>query len=247
MKHIGIIPARFASTRFPGKPLAHIHGKSMVQRVYEQCQKSKLDKIIVATDDERIFQHVKEFGGEVVMTATSHKSGTDRIAEAVKSMQLHHNDIIVNVQGDEPFINPKDINKLCHCLSSTNQQIATLIKKIKDNEILFNSNIPKVVLGTNQQALYFSREAIPHLRAIAKEKWHKQNDYFQHIGLYAFRKYVLEDIAGLKPSVLEQKEGLEQLRWLENGYYIYTTEIDSECIAVDCPEDLKRIGDRFFS
>ncbi len=247
MKHIGIIPARFASTRFPGKPLVNIHGKSMVQRVYEQCQKSKLDKVLVATDDERIFQHVKEFGGEVVMTSTSHKSGTDRIAEAAQSMQLDHNDIIVNVQGDEPFINPEDIDKLCHCLSSVNKQIATLIKKIKDSETLFNSNIPKVVLGTNDQALYFSREAIPHLRGIAKEKWHRKNDYFQHIGLYAFKKYALENITTLQPSPLEQKERLEQLRWLENGYTIYTAEIDSECIAVDLPEDLKRIEERFFS
>lgn len=247
MKYIGIIPARYASTRFPGKPLVDIHGKSMIQRVYEQCQKSILDTVAVATDDQRIFDHVLRFGGKAIMTSEHHQSGTDRIAEAALSLTLNEDDIIVNIQGDEPFINPEDINKICSCFTDDKKQIATLVKKIKDEETLFNTNSPKVVLGTEKQALYFSREAIPHLRSVAKDKWLAKTDYFQHIGIYAFRKSTLLEITKLNPSNLEQLEGLEQLRWLENGYSIHTAEIDSECIAVDCPEDLERIERRFFS
>lgn len=247
MKFIGIIPARYASTRFPGKPLADIHGKSMIQRVYEQCVKADLDEIIVATDDHRIFEHVQEFGGEVVMTAETHQSGTDRIAEAAEKLNISTNTIIINIQGDEPFINPDDIRLLTECFKNKPTQIATLVKKIKTIETLNNPNSPKVVLGTNQQALYFSREAIPHVRSTDKKDWLSKKDFFQHIGIYAFRYDILVEITALASSPLEQSEGLEQLRWIENGYTIQTAKINSESIAVDNPEDLERIDKKFFS
>jgi 3-deoxy-manno-octulosonate cytidylyltransferase (CMP-KDO synthetase) len=247
MSTVGIIPARYASTRFPGKPLVDIHGKSMIQRVYEQCVKAELDRVIVATDDERIFNHVLNFGGEVIMTSDQHQSGTDRIAEAASELELSSDCIIINIQGDEPFINPEDIKKLRACFSNESTQIATLVKKIKDINTLTNPNNPKVVLGIKKQALYFSREAIPHIRGYDKKDWLKQKDYFQHIGIYAFKHAILKEVSQLKNSSLEQSEGLEQLRWLENGYNIHTAEITSDCIAVDSPEDLKRIDEKFFS
>ena len=245
--NIGIIPARYASTRFPGKPLTDIHGKSMIQRVYEQCLKAKLDRVVVATDDDRIFEHVQKFGGEVVMTANTHKSGTDRIAEAAKTLNLTDETIVLNIQGDEPFIDPDDIKLLGTCFDDNRTEIATLVKKIGDLETLNNPNSPKVVLGINQQALYFSREAIPHIKGVDKENWLSKRTFFQHIGIYAFRYDILKEITALPGSSLEQSEGLEQLRWVENGYTIQTAEISSECIAVDCPEDLKRIDNKFFS
>ena len=245
--NIGIIPARYASTRFPGKPLTDIHGKSMIQRVYEQCLKAKLDRVVVATDDDRIFEHVQKFGGEVVMTANTHKSGTDRIAEAAKTLHLTDEAIVLNIQGDEPFIDPKDIQLLGTCFKDKSTEIATLVKKIGDLETLNNPNSPKVVLGIHQQALYFSREAIPHIKGVDKENWLSKRTFFQHIGIYAFRYDILKEITALSGSALEQSEGLEQLRWIENGYTIQTAEISSECIAVDCPEDLKRIDNKFFS
>jgi 3-deoxy-manno-octulosonate cytidylyltransferase (CMP-KDO synthetase) len=247
MEFIGIIPARYESSRFPGKPLVDIHGKSMIQRVYEQCLKAKLNRVVVATDDNRIFEHVKDFRGEVVMTSNSHKSGTDRIAEAAKTLQLSENAIILNIQGDEPFIDPKDINTLAACFNDERTQIATLVKAIKEVEILLSSNSPKVVLGLKNQALYFSREAIPHLRGVEKKDWLTKQTYFQHIGIYAFKHATLNALSLLPMGVIEQAEGLEQLRWLENGYTIKTAQINSECIAVDCPEDLKRIDEKFFS
>jgi len=245
--NIGIIPARYASTRFPGKPLTDIHGKSMIHRVYEQCLKAKLDRVVVATDDDRIFEHVQKFGGEVVMTANTHKSGTDRIAEAAKTLHLTDEAIVLNIQGDEPFIDPKDIQLLGTCFKDKSTEIATLVKKIGDLETLNNPNSPKVVLGIHQQALYFSREAIPHIKGVDKENWLSKRTFFQHIGIYAFRYDILKEITALSGSALEQSEGLEQLRWIENGYTIQTAEISSECIAVDCPEDLKRIDNKFFS
>lgn len=247
MRFIGIIPARYESTRFPGKPLVNIHGKSMIQRVYEQCVKAKLDQVIVATDDERIYTHVKGFNGEVVMTSSEHQSGTDRIAEAADKLNLDSTSIIINIQGDEPFISPDDIKQVGECFTDESVQIATLIKKISDLETLTNPNTPKVVLGANKQALYFSREAIPHLRGVDKKDWLDQQNYFQHIGIYAFKRSVLNEITKLKSSHLEKCEGLEQLRWLENGYTIQTSETKLECVAVDTPEDLKRIEEKFFS
>ena len=243
----GIIPARFASTRFPGKPLVDIHGKSMLQRVYEQCQKSKLDRIVVATDDERIAAHVEDFEGEVILTASSHKSGTDRIAEAANKLNLQDDGIVVNIQGDEPFIHSEDINLLAACFENQTTQIATLVKKINTIETLENPNNPKVVLNINKEALYFSRAPIPHLKDLKKQDWLNHHTFFKHIGIYGFRTDVLKEISQLPSSLLEQKEGLEQLRWLENGYRIQTAETNSESIAIDCPEDLIRIDKKFFS
>ena len=243
----GIIPARFASTRFPGKPLVDIHGKSMLQRVYEQCQKSKLDRIVVATDDERIAAHVEDFEGEVILTASSHKSGTDRIAEAANKLNLQDDGIVVNIQGDEPFIHSEDINLLVACFENQTTQIATLVKKINTIETLENLNNPKVVININKEALYFSRAPIPHLKDLKKQDWLNHHTFFKHIGIYGFRTDVLKEISQLPSSLLEQKEGLEQLRWLENGYRIQTAETNSESIAVDCPEDLIRIDKKFFS
>ena len=243
----GIIPARYASKRFPGKPLVDIHGKSMLQRVYEQCQKSNLDRIVVATDDERIVAHVQDFEGEVILTASTHKSGTDRIAEAADKLNLQNNGIVVNIQGDEPFIHPKDINLLAACFENKTTQIATLVKKINAIETLENPNNPKVVLNINKEALYFSRAPIPHLKDLKKQDWLNHHTFFKHIGIYGFRTAILKEISQLPSSLLEQKEGLEQLRWLENGYRIQTAETNSESIAVDCPEDLIRIDKKFFS
>ena len=243
----GIIPARFASKRFPGKPLVDIHGKSMLQRVYEQCQKSKLDRLVVATDDERIITHVKHFEGEVILTGTSHKSGTDRIAEAANKLELQDDGIVINIQGDEPFIHPEDINLLVTCFEKPTTQIATLVKKIDTIESLENPNNSKVVLNTKKEALYFSRAVIPHLKDLKKENWLNHHTFFKHIGVYGFRRSVLKEISCLPIGILEQKENLEQMRWLENGYRIQNAETNNESIAVDCQEDLIRIDKKFFS
>ena len=243
----GIIPARYASTRFPGKPLVDIHGKSMLQRVYEQCQKSKLDRIVVATDDERIAKHVQDFAGEVILTASTHKSGTDRIAEAADKLNLQNDGIVVNIQGDEPFIHSEDINLLGACFENQTTQIATLVKKINAIETLENPNNTKVVLKANKEALYFSRAPIPHLKDLKKEDWLNHHTFYKHIGIYGFRTAILKEISILPNGILEQKENLEQLRWLENGYRIQTLETNSESIAVDCPKDLIRIDKKFFS
>ena len=247
MEIIGIIPARYASTRFPGKPLADIHGKSMIRRVYDQCVKADLDRIIVATDDTRIYEHVKNFGGEVVMTSKEHQSGTDRIAEAAIALKIKSDAIVINIQGDEPFINPNDIKSLGNCFRTKETQIATLVKKIKELDVLLNPNSPKVVIGMSNQAIYFSREAIPHQRNQPKEKWLAHQNYYQHIGIYAFKCSILKKVSLLKTSPLEVSEGLEQLRWIENNYTINTVETSSESIAVDNPEDLRRIDEKFFS
>ena len=243
----GIIPARFASTRFPGKPLVDIHGQSMIQRVYKQCLKSNLDQLLVATDDERIATHVQTFGGEVTLTASEHKSGTDRIAEAADQLNLEDESIVINIQVDEPFIHPEDINLLIDCFEKPATQIATLVKKIYTIDTLENRNNPKVVLNSNKEALYFSRVPIPHIKGLKKEDWLNHHTFFKHIGIYGYRIAVLKEITQLPCSQLEQKEGLEQLRWLENGYHIQTAESNSESIAVDCPKDLIRIDKKFFS
>jgi len=241
MNTLGIIPARYASTRFPGKPLVDIYGKTMIQRVYEQSIKTKgLAKVVVATDDERIVEEVTNFGGEYVMTANTHQSGTDRCAEVAEKMPEY--DIIINIQGDEPYISPAQIELLNTCFTDKNTQLATLIKEIYTDDELFNVNIPKVVINTRQEALYFSRQTIPFIRNTEKENWLKAHQFYKHIGIYGYRRDVLLALTKLKPSRLELSESLEQLRWLENGFTIKTKVTHLETIAIDTPEDLKKIS-----
>jgi 3-deoxy-manno-octulosonate cytidylyltransferase (CMP-KDO synthetase) len=242
MKIVGIIPARFGSSRFPGKPLAMIHGKSMIQRVIEQSlQAQALSAVIVATDDQRIFNHVSDLGHQVVMTSTDHPSGTDRCLEALTKSGIKA-DAVINIQGDEPFVHPSQIDSLATLISQENVEIATLVKRIHDAESLFNGNKVKVVFNKESgRALYFSRQAIPALRGVAADQWLFHHHFYKHLGLYAYKANVLEAIAHLKPSPLELAESLEQLRWLENGYSIFVAETDHETPAVDTPEDLKNI------
>lgn len=238
IKATGIIPARFASTRFPGKPLIDLAGKSMIQRVYEQCMLSKtLSKIIIATDSEAIFDHAKTFTDYVCMTSTNHPSGTDRCAEVVSEMKID-SDVVVNIQGDEPLINPNQIDLLVNCFNDPKTQIATLLKKITSIDVLFNPNTPKVIVDTNQFALYFSRETIPHLRNIEKSNWLNEHTFYQHVGIYAYQTDILNTITQLKTSGLERAESLEQLRWIENGYKIKTAITEEETFAIDTPEDV---------
>jgi 3-deoxy-manno-octulosonate cytidylyltransferase (CMP-KDO synthetase) len=242
MKILGIIPARYASTRFPGKPLKLINGKSMIQRVYEQVSAADLiDKVIVATDDERILAHVEGFGGAVKMTADTHQSGTDRCAEVIADFQNEY-DIVINIQGDEPFIQPVQIDSLAQFMIDTDFQIGTLAKLIGENSAnIFNSNVVKVIFG-QRRAIYFSRHPIPYIRNHAEENWMSHHDYYKHVGMYAFRTKTLLEVAKLKPSDLEKAESLEQLRWLENGYSIGIQTTDIETIGIDTPEDLEKIG-----
>ncbi|WP_113661372.1 3-deoxy-manno-octulosonate cytidylyltransferase [Pedobacter nanyangensis] len=241
MKILGIIPARYASTRFPGKPLVDIHGKTMIQRVYEQSIKTKgLAHVVVATDDERIAEEVSNFGGQCVMTAGTHQSGTDRCAEVAEKMPEY--DIIINIQGDEPYISPEQIELLSTCFLEDKTQLATLIKEIHTAEELFNVNIPKVVVNAHQEALYFSRQTIPYLRNTEREDWLKAHQFYKHIGIYGYRREVLLALTKLEPSTLELAESLEQLRWLENGFTIKTKVTQLETIAIDTPEDLKKIS-----
>jgi 3-deoxy-manno-octulosonate cytidylyltransferase (CMP-KDO synthetase) len=240
MKILGIIPARFASTRFPEKALVDIGGKSMVQRVYEQAsQSSSLSKVIVATDHDKIFNHVKNFGGQVVMTSEHHQSGTDRCMEALQK-EGGHFDFIINIQGDEPFIKPEQIDLLAGILNNETE-LATLAKKITDSETLFNTNTPKLIFNNLMEAIYFSRQTIPFLRGITSESWFSKHTFYKHIGIYAYRTNVLEKITKLPLSSLEQAEALEQLRWLENGYKIKIAITEFETIGIDTPEDLKKI------
>ncbi|MFY9310143.1 MAG: 3-deoxy-manno-octulosonate cytidylyltransferase [Bacteroidia bacterium] len=241
MKIIGIIPARYASTRFPGKPLIDIGGKSMIQRVYEQAKKtSSLSGVVVATDDARIESHVKSFGGEVVMTSETHQSGTDRCFEAIQKFSSAA-DIVINIQGDEPFIQPEQIDLVASCFDSQEVQIATLVKQINSEQDLFNVNIPKVVLNTKGNAIYFSRQTIPFLRGKENTEWLNSHVFYKHIGIYAYRTKVLAEITRLDPSRLEVSEGLEQLRWIENGYTIRAKTTDFENVAIDVPDDLKKL------
>ncbi|PJB14566.1 MAG: 3-deoxy-manno-octulosonate cytidylyltransferase [Flavobacteriales bacterium CG_4_9_14_3_um_filter_32_8] len=241
MKIIGIIPSRFGSTRFPGKPLVKINGKTMIERVYHQAKKAKsLTEVIVATDDERIFKHVKSFGGKVIMTSSAHQSGTERCAEVINKLKEKY-DVVINIQGDEPFINPEQINQLSLCFEDVKTDIATLIKKIDAEEELFNLNRPKVDIDENNFAKMFSREAIPPIKNVAKENWLKKHTYYKHIGIYGYRTTVLKKISQLPPSPLEIKEKLEQLRWLENGYTIKIAVTTHEGIAIDTPADLEKI------
>ncbi len=239
-KFAGIIPARFASSRFPGKPLALIGSKTMIQRVYEQASKS-LDLVYVATDDQRIYDAVINFGGKAIMTLTTHLNGTDRCAEAVtKIVQKTHTniDIVINIQGDEPFIIPEQINLLQECFTSEDVEIATLIQKIEPGEDIFNPNEPKVIIALNGDALYFSRAVIPYIRDYEQGEWSKHFVFYKHIGLYAFRTDILKKLTKLSSSSLELAESLEQNRWLENGFRIRTAITKWDTISIDTPEDL---------
>ncbi len=240
MKTLGIIPARYASTRFPGKPLAMIGGKSMIERVYLQARAATaLAAVVVATDDDRIADHVRGFGGIVVMTHPDHQSGTDRCAEVLQKMEGQW-DAVVNIQGDEPFIAPEQINLLAECLSEKEVQIATLVKKITEITELLNPNSPKVVLAENHDALYFSRQALPFYKGRDIEEWLSQHTYYKHVGIYGYKADVLPGLTALPQGKLEKAESLEQLRWLENGYRIRTSVTNFETIAIDTPEDLVR-------
>lgn len=240
MTILGIIPARYASTRFPAKALANIGGKSMIQRVVEQArQATSLSRVVVATDDERIRAHVAGFGGEVVMTSVHHQSGTDRCQEAVQQLGVSA-DYVVNIQGDEPFIHPRQIDLLTSVLDGVTE-LATLVKVISDPQTLLSPNTAKVVLGVNGDALYFSRYPIPYLRGQSIDTWLTNHTYYKHIGLYAYRTDVLALLTQLPPSSLERAESLEQLRWLENGYRIRTVTTDLDTHGIDTPEDLERI------
>lgn len=239
MKFLGIIPARYASTRFPAKPLAMLGGKTVIQRVYEQV-KTKLEHAVVATDDERIKQAVEAFGGEVVMTSPNHKSGTDRCYEALAKVGGDY-DVVINIQGDEPFIQASQLEAVMRCFDDAETQIATLVKPFKPEngyDALENVNSPKVVLNARSQALYFSRSIIPFQRNKERQEWLSGHTYYKHIGLYAYRCEVLKEITQLPQSSLEIAESLEQLRWLENGYVIKVGQTDVETIGIDTPEDL---------
>ena len=237
---LGIIPARYASTRFPGKPLVDIGGKSMIQRVYEQAKKCRsLADVIVATDDQRIFDHVTGFGGKSVMTSETHPSGTDRCAEV--ALMHPEYEVIINIQGDEPFINPRQIDTVAGCFAQPGTQLATLIKQISTTEELYNLSTPKVIINTNHEAIYFSRSPIPHVRGQEPQNWLYHHTYYKHIGIYGYKSDVLQQITRLPVSSLEKAESLEQLRWLENGYRIKTALTDMESHAVDVPEDLEKL------
>lgn len=244
MNILGLIPSRYASTRFPGKPLAMIGSKSMIQRVYIQASKAFSD-VVVATDDQRIFDHVKSFGGNVVMTSENHQSGTDRCAEAATKYCEQTGktfDAVINIQGDEPFVRPDQLKSLGDLFADKTVELATLIKQADPDEI-FNENAVKVVTNLKDEAIYFSRSPIPFMRGANKEDWASKHIYYRHIGVYAYRFDILQQITKLPQSSIELCEKLEQNRWLENGYKIKITRTDFQGLAVDTPEDLQKILD----
>lgn len=233
MHTLGIIPSRFASTRLPGKPLINIAGKSMIQRVYEQCKKSLLlNQLVVATDDERIYQHVNEFGGNVIMTSTAHESGTDRCNEIILNSNIAY-DIIVNIQGDEPFINPKQIDQTITNLINSKADIATLAKKIDDLKLVFDTNTPKVIFNKKTK---IAKDFVRKIHKISKDK-----QYYKHVGIYAFKAQVLNEISKLSQTEREMNENLEQLRWLEHNYQIAVGITDHESVSIDTQEDLNKL------
>jgi 3-deoxy-manno-octulosonate cytidylyltransferase (CMP-KDO synthetase) len=245
MKIFGIIPARYASSRFPGKPLVMIDGKSMIQRVYEQALKcDQLSSVIIATDSDIIEKHVKAFQGNVILTSLHHNSGTERCNEVLEKLDLDKDDpftVIVNIQGDEPFIEPRQISELTQAFRRQKIQIVTLVKKIRSLEELDNPNTVKVIFDKNFKAIYFSRFSIPFCRGKNRKEWLKERDYFKHIGIYAYRSSALREIAKLPASPLEKAESLEQLRWIENGYAVYVSETEFDSYAIDTPADLLKI------
>ncbi len=239
MNFIGIIPARFKSTRFPGKPLVLLGGKPIIQWVYENAKKA-LAEVFVATDDERIYRAVEAFGGNAVYTSPNHQSGTDRCAEAAQKVaEFISFDVVINIQGDEPFIRPEQIEGLKDCFDSSETEIATLIKPVTNAAEINNINRPKVVINKNQEAMYFSRSAIPFVRDSQPEEWINRNTFYSHIGMYAYRYDILLELTKLSTGILEKAESLEQLRWLENGYRIKTAQTQFENIGIDTPEDLE--------
>lgn len=243
MKFLAIIPARYASTRFPGKPLADIAGKTMIRRVYERVSEYYED-CCIATDDERIMREAKSFGGRAVMTSAEHRSGTDRCAEALdryEAMTGRRFDAVINVQGDEPFVSREHLQKICDIFSLQSVQIGTLVKRFGADEDIFNPNSPKVAVAADGRALYFSRSVIPYIRGAAQGEWQAAWPFLKHIGIYGYRADVLREITGLPQGELEKAESLEQLRWLENGYTIMTALAEEGTIAIDTPEDLARI------
>ncbi len=241
MKILAIIPARYDSTRFPGKPLVDIKGTSMIQRVYQQAKKCKsFSDVMVATDDERIFSHVESFGGKVMMTKKEHTSGTDRCAEVLAKMTEAY-DAVINVQGDEPFIQPEQLEQVIACFKNEKTEIATLVKKISTTDDLLNINLPKVVFNKNFKAIYFSRLPIPGQKSTDPESWVKNHQYYRHIGLYGYRAKTLKEIALLASSPLELIESLEQLRWLEAGYTITVGITEYDSIGIDTPSDLEKV------
>jgi len=235
MKFTGIIPARYASTRFPGKPLAIIGDIPMIQHVYNRCIESRLDDVVIATDDPRIEKAVLDFGGKVVMTSPSHPSGTDRCGEAATKIKLSDEDVIVNIQGDEPFIRPQEINLLIDKFSEPNIEIATLVKKLDGKMDIKNPNVVKVVFSNHSKALYFSRFLIPFNRTPDENQ---SVNYYKHVGIYAYKYNILKQLIKLSPSPLERSEKLEQLRWLENDFSIYVSLCNYDSLSIDTPEDL---------
>lgn len=238
MKYIAVIPARYASTRFPGKPLAVLGGKTVIQRVYEQAA-NVLSEAYVATDDKRIFNAVEAFGGRAVMTRADHKSGTDRIEEAVEKIATDA-DVIINIQGDEPFIQPSQIKTLMHLFDDPETQIGTLGKPFETMDAVENPNSPKIVSDRRGFALYFSRSIIPYIRGVDQKEWLGHYPFLKHLGVYAYRREVLAEVTRLPQSPLEKAESLEQLRWLENGYRIRVGITEMETVGIDTPDDLTR-------
>jgi 3-deoxy-manno-octulosonate cytidylyltransferase (CMP-KDO synthetase) len=246
MKILGIIPARYGSSRFPGKPLADIHGKSMIQRVYEQSKKSScLTEVIVATDDQRIANHVTKFKGKVLMTSDKHRNGTERCVEALNIWGREQNEAwqgVINIQGDEPFISPDDIDLVGKLLEQPGSTIATLVKRISSFDELLDPNVVKVVLNRHSEALYFSRSPIPNVRGEAPSaQWIEEFPFYKHLGIYGYASDILIRLPGLSKTVPEESESLEQLRWLGHGLKIKTAITDSESIAIDKPSDLLKI------
>ena len=238
---VGIIPARYASTRFPGKPLIDLGGKSMIQRVYEQATAAaSLHTVVVATDDSRIFDHVLSFGGQAMMTSPDHPSGTDRCAEV--AMAFPQAQWFVNIQGDEPFISPSQIDKVvAPLLADPTKELATLVKRIQKEDELFSMHVVKAVIRSDGMALYFSRQPIPAQRNTAPERWLEKTPYYKHIGIYAYRRETLLAVTQWPASSLETAESLEQLRWLEGGLSIWTSETDLETTGIDTPDDLEKV------
>ncbi len=242
-KFLALIPARYGSTRFPGKPLAEINGKPMIQHVVERSQEF-FEHVFVATDDTRIAEAVNQFGGKFIMTSDQHQSGTDRCAEALEKVETEtgtHFDVVVNIQGDEPFISSRQLALISSCFDNEKTEIATLVKKIDKQTDLFDSNKPKVIINKAEQAIYFSRTPIPYCRGLEESKWLQKHTYYKHIGLYAYRANTLRQITKLPQSSLEKAESLEQLRWIENGYTIAVRQTDIENKSIDTPADLRNL------